>query len=300
MNTDVLKYCIDIARSKSFTKTADKHHITQQALSQQVKNLEYELGLQLFERSNRSVTITAAGDVFLRKTSVALQQLEDAIVSAKAFATGQKGYLFIGYNGPSSQRYLSIILGQFTEKYPEIEINITTGTNQEIHDMFRRGALDLIAVGDFETFDPELFETLQFQTGAVCAVFGITHPFAQRESVTRKELLADTYISLDFRKTPAMLERSMRRCELILGEMPKNIKFYDKTDTIDIIVGSGIGYTLLNGDLKGYYRNSGLKFVQIEDSNVCHQHRFIWRKKIVNPALARFIENAIEMNGENA
>lgn len=294
MTTDVLTYCIDIAKSKNFTETARKHHLSQQALSQQVKNLEYELGIQLFERSNRSFCVTSAGVVFLKKAELALQMLDDALYSARAYAEGKQGYLSLGYNGPSSQRYLSLILEEYQKFYPEVEVSLFTGTNQTVVDKFRRGEVDLIAVGDFETFEPELYDTLNWKGGVVNAVVGNSHPFAQLEYVTSEQLLEETYCSLDFTKNPVMLERSMERCASILGKQPDKIRYLESTDSIDIMVASGNGYTLLNSDLAGFYRTARLRFIPIKGCTVRHNHVFVWRKRASNPSLSGFLRIAQE------
>lgn len=294
MTNDVLTYCVDVAKSRNFTETAKKHHLSQQALSQQIKNLEYELGIQIFERTNRSVSVTPAGEVFLKKAEIALQLIEDALHSAKAYAEGKKGYLALGYNGPSSQRYLSLILEQYQKIYPEIEVSLFTGTNQVVVDKFRRGELDLIAVGDFEVFEQELYDTLSWKGGVINAVVGNSHPFASLECVSGKQLLEETYCSLDFTKKPAMLERSMERCASILGKVPTKIRYLQNTDSIDIMVASGSGFTLLNSDLANSYKTSRLKFVPIEGCTVRHNHVFVWRKGTKYSSLMGFLRIAKE------
>lgn len=292
MTFDVLAYCLDIADTKSFTRSAENNHISQQALSQQVKNLEAEIGIQLFERTNRSVQVTPAGEVFLNKVRDAVNIVSSAVQYAESYKAGQKGFLSLGYNGPSSQRYISAVLLEFTKKYPDIEVTLKSGTNQEITKGFFSGEFDIIALGDFVEFDSEICETKKWEAGTTCAVFGRSHRFANNETVTPEQLLGETYISLDFRDNPYMFERTMTRCRNILGEIPRKIRFVDKTETVDILVSCGIGYTLLNGDLKGYYKDSLLSFVDIAGATCKHHHKFVWKKNKKSAAIDKFIDTA--------
>lgn len=295
MTTEVIKYCIDIANNKSFTKTAERNNISQQAMSQQIKNLETELGVRLFERSNRSVTVTPAGEAFIHEAGIAIMHISSAVRLARAFANGHQGVLSLGYSGPTAQNYLVDVFEQFCMKYPKIELNIEGNSTPEILSKFKLGTFDLIAVGDFEEFDTNLYTMCECKSDVTCAIVGKSHPLEGREVVYPHELLNEQLICLDLGGDPAIMQKRMNRFESILGKVPDKIKFVESTETIDMLVAIGNGYTLRNSALRNNYKNSKFSFLKIDGVSVVHSLRFIWKKSNTNPAISFFLDTAADM-----
>src|SRR5206468_11636846 len=92
-----LRYFIGVAEEENVSRAALKLHVSQPALSRQIRDLEEELGFLLLERSARSVRLTEAGRAFLIEARAVLQRAEDAVKAARAIATGQRGELHVGY-----------------------------------------------------------------------------------------------------------------------------------------------------------------------------------------------------------
>lgn len=295
MTTETLQYCIDIARSKSFTKTAEKYHISQQALSQQIKNLEHELGIRIFRRNNRLVELTTEGSVFIENASAGLRLIEQGTTAARAFADGKKGFLSIGYNGPSIQRHLGTVLSQFSVSYPEIHLEMEHDFITTIMSRFKDGEFDLIAVSDFGNYDPEYYNVFSLNNGVINAVVGKNHPLAKKDFVYPHELLNDTYICFDVGSSPTVQSKRIERCKQILGELPQKIQTVKDTNTIDMLLASGKGYTFMSSDLKGRYRILSLQFLPIHGIDLPYSSYFVTRKGDDNPALELFIKEARDL-----
>src|ERR1700731_1469064 len=121
---------LSIAETLHFGRTAELIHLSQPALSLQIRALEEELGVRLFERNRRKTTLTAAGLAFRDEAVAALSQLEQAIRRARLAANGKLGLLRIGFVSTAASEIVPNIIRQFRELNPEVEISlrpITTG-----------------------------------------------------------------------------------------------------------------------------------------------------------------------------
>ena len=119
-----LRYFIAVAEELHFARAAERLHIEQSPLSRAIKDLEYDLGVQLFERTTRSTRLTWAGQVFLDEAHRVLSTLEQAIASTKAAATGYHGTLRIALSDGIAQPWLAALLARCREEEPDVEIRL--------------------------------------------------------------------------------------------------------------------------------------------------------------------------------
>lgn len=142
MEIRVLKHFLEIAREGNMTKAAKRLHITQPALSKQMKELEQELGKKLFKRGSTSVSLTSEG-MLLRKRAEDLLAMADKIESE--FHSLEKmagGDIFIGCAESHLIKYLARAVGRLNEKYANIHYHITSGGTEQVTERLDRGLLD--------------------------------------------------------------------------------------------------------------------------------------------------------------
>src|SRR5260370_3028788 len=115
-------------------RTAELIHLSQPALSHQIRTLEEEVGVRLFERNRRKTTLTAAGLAFRDDAAAALSQLEQAIRRARLAASGKLGLLRIGFVSTAGSEIVPNIVRQFRESNPEVEFSLRNIlTAQQVH-----------------------------------------------------------------------------------------------------------------------------------------------------------------------
>ena len=119
-----LRYFIAVAEELHFGRAAKRLHIEQSPLSHAIKDLEYDLGLQLFERTTRSTRLTWAGQVFMAEAQRVIFTLEQAKASAKAAAAGYRGTLRIALSDGVSLPRLASLLARCREEDPDVEIRL--------------------------------------------------------------------------------------------------------------------------------------------------------------------------------
>ncbi|KIP26977.1 LysR family transcriptional regulator [Bacillus thuringiensis] len=115
-----IRYFLALAEELNFSRAAEKLHIAQPPLSKQIKELEEEIGANLFNRTKRHVELTNAGQVFLDKAYQILDQVEQACISTRLTSTGTEGELVIGFSG--SVQDLIQTIQRYRERYPKVGI----------------------------------------------------------------------------------------------------------------------------------------------------------------------------------
>jgi DNA-binding transcriptional LysR family regulator len=116
-----------VAEELHFGRAAEKLGVAQPHLSQHVKSIEDRLGVQLLERTTRSVTLTPAGEFFLERSKFMLNQIEDVVISTRKTSDKRRGHLNIGFTGTVQRDLLPSILETFRRSHPEIDISLSYG-----------------------------------------------------------------------------------------------------------------------------------------------------------------------------
>jgi DNA-binding transcriptional LysR family regulator len=119
-----LRYFVAIAQEGNFSRAAERLHVSQPPLSTQIKSLEDELGVRLFERSNRGVSLTAAGSVFYEETRAVLARLEHAKSKALRADRGDIGMLAVGFVSIADYGILPPALKHFRSSFPLVEVQL--------------------------------------------------------------------------------------------------------------------------------------------------------------------------------
>lgn len=127
----------------NFYKAAEKCHISQSAISQQIKKLEDDLGVRLLERHNRTFTLTPAGEHFYRKSLVLRSDAEKLIRETQKIDANDSFALRLGcYKGYRGSEFSNAV-SRFSEKYPKINIHVTVGSHEELYHAMESGTIDL-------------------------------------------------------------------------------------------------------------------------------------------------------------
>ncbi|MFS2159401.1 LysR family transcriptional regulator [Pseudomonas sp. Pseusp122] len=143
MNLKALKCCVEIARQGSFTKAAQTLHIAQPALSMAVTRLEEELGVVLFNRAARQITVTAEGQCFLARVESALLELDMARQELHDMAHLQRGEIKLGVPPMFGIKYVPNLLGSFRQKFPGISMTVVEGSADAISRRLENREIDI-------------------------------------------------------------------------------------------------------------------------------------------------------------
>lgn len=187
MEIRVLRYFLTVVREQSITKASEVLHITQPTLSRQLAQMEEEVGVKLFDRGTRKITLTNEG-LLLRRRAEEILQLVDKTERELVVQEEQvEGKITIGCGEIASVQLLPDLFKSFHEKYPRVTFDIYTATADHVKDQMDRGLVDiglLLEPIDIEKYD---FIRLDMKERWV-ALMRPDSPLAENDSVTAEEL----------------------------------------------------------------------------------------------------------------
>ncbi|UVN45958.1 transcriptional regulator CynR [Pseudomonas mosselii] len=205
-----IQYFLAVAQHHSFTRAAAALHVSQPALSQQVRQLEESLGAQLFDRSGRTTRLTDAGEVYLRYAKRASQELQEARRAIHDVGDLSRGLLRVAVTPTFTSYLVGPLVEAFHGRYPNITLNLSEIAQERMEQMLQLDELDVgIAFDerhaqDIDTY-PLLVETLAL-------VVGSQHPLAQASAIGPQALNDESMILLSAEfATREQIERYCRQ-----------------------------------------------------------------------------------------
>ena len=235
-----------VAEELNFRRAAEKLFVAQPAISQQIMNLEKDLGVKLFDRNNRSVQLTDAGDAFLLPCRSALTALENAGHFARNAGTGEYGKIRLGFNAGFTTDQLVTLVHVLRLEHPNLELIIDTSRRTpDILKMLRDQELDAGLVGG-PANGPGL-ATRPLSATRLGVLLPNVHPLAKSAAVPVRALANEHLILLE--STPGWSIRRMVDDALeAAGVSPSQITVVADGMTILAFVaaGLGVGFSSLN------------------------------------------------------
>ena len=190
-----LRYFITVAEELSFSKAALKLHTAQPSLSQQIKDLEDDIGVQLFHRTKRKVELTEEGLVFLEQARLTLTQADKAITMARQVAAAKVQYLKIGFVPSAEIRIFPYILPRLRVKLPKLQIRTLNLKESDQIAELKKGDLDIIFIN--QEFQNEVFASQLILKEPLVFMLPKQLPLAQLTEIPVEQLngLAITVLS---------------------------------------------------------------------------------------------------------
>lgn len=189
MNLQQLRYVLAVAETRSFTRAADGLFVVQSALSQQVRKLESELGVQIFNRTTRSVSLTPAGESLVPLLRQVIAGVDQIIVDAQALRGTVTGRLTVGMMEiPSESLDMAALMAMFHARYPDVSVTLRSGGSDLLVQATRDRKLDVAIVGSNVARSGDQISFDHLFSESLVAVLSMHHLLAARPSVSLGEL----------------------------------------------------------------------------------------------------------------
>jgi LysR family transcriptional regulator, hydrogen peroxide-inducible genes activator len=196
MELHQLRYFCAIAETGSFSRAALKTNISQPSLSQQIRKLEDELGVKLFDRLGRSVRLTEFGQSFLPRARAVLHDLEMARSEVAEKTTTASGPICIGVIPTVGPYLLPDVLRSFSREWPQARISVVEEITPRLLEKVREGSIDIAIIALPLQVHGHEFDSQPLLTEKLFAVVPRKHPLAQRSSISLRELETDPFLLL--------------------------------------------------------------------------------------------------------
>jgi DNA-binding transcriptional LysR family regulator len=233
---------LSIAETLHFGRTAELIHLCQPALSLQIRSLEEEVGVRLFERNRRKTTLTAAGAAFRDNAAAALVQLEQAIRKSRLAAGGKLGLLRIGFISTAGIELVGDIVRQFRELNPEVEFALRNILTAEQVQMLETGALDIgflrLPIGGQSALDVVTVHREPF-----VIVVPSSHKLAKKKRVRLREMAGEDFVMYERSWAPGFHDL-MFGILRDAGIVPNVTQTAGEVPTLISLVHSGMGITI--------------------------------------------------------
>ncbi|MCO5120574.1 MAG: LysR family transcriptional regulator [Burkholderiaceae bacterium] len=288
MRLHQLRYFAVLAEELHFGRAAQRLAITQPPLSGAIKALENELGVALFTRDSKRVSLTPAGLALRTEAQQILEHVDRAAASVRAVADGLRGRLEIGATGSMLYRELPAIVRRFQAATPGVEVLLRElSTGQQIDELLR-GRLDAI-FANAGTVPPQLAMLPLAADHFVCCL-PKAHPMAANRSLRLAQLADEPFVMFAREVAPANHDNVLAVFSQA-GIHPRLVHAARQWLTVIAMVAHGLGVALVPSSL-ARSRMDGVVFVPLADLQTRSTALLAWRPPVVSAALASFLEAA--------
>ncbi|WP_345247544.1 LysR family transcriptional regulator [Pigmentiphaga soli] len=287
-----IRYFLAVAEELHFGRAAARLNMSQPPLSEQIRLMEEDTGIRLFDRSTQGVRLTAAGSVLYDAVRRGVQIMDLGVHSARLVAAGQGGRLVIGFVSSASITIVPRLVRHLTQSLPAVEPQLRQyGSAREIEEDLVGNALDIGLVRP-PVVSAGLTAVHLIDDAMLCALPDV-HPLAKRKSIAIEELATERFIMFSS-STPnnvnLLVQRACARADFI----PRVSQYVNDVYAMVGLVASGLGVALVPRSLANLAVH-GAKFVPVR--NVVEQFTLsvAWRADERMPVVRRAAETIIEL-----
>lgn len=282
-----LRYFMTLAEELHFGRAAERLHIAQPPLSQQIRQLEIELGFELFHRTKRKVQLTEAGQVFLDEVQQIFKQLEQAIQVGRQTSRGEMGQLVVGFVSSAPYNILPKILRAFRSSVPEVRLELHELTTNEQLRWLRESRIDVGFVR------PPVEDTFNFETifqESLMVALPDTHLLANHSNVCLRSLKNEPFILFPRLLAPGLYDLIISLCQQA-GFSPNVTQEAIQMQTIVSLVAGGLGIAIVPESLQNLQR-TGVVYKIMQESTPKTAIAIIWRQNDTSATVQKFLEIA--------
>lgn len=272
-----LKLVKAVSEEGSLTGAAHQMHLSQSALSHQLRSLEEELGVSVFNRVNKRLVLTQAGHLLLESSKKVLRELNKTKHKIEKLVEGEMGTIRLSTECYTCYHWLPPIIKEFGRRYPKVEVQIKTDSEGATVEKLLKGELD-IAFVHRKVADKNLTYT-EFIDDELVAIFHADHPFRKKEVIMPKDFKAETLIlhSKNF-ESSTLNQQVLSRYDIT----PANIIYVQLTGAALEMVASNLGITVMPRWIaRGYLERKKLEYRPVTNNGLLRK----WKIATLNDEL---------------
>ena len=232
-----LRYLDAVARHRSFTQAALELHVAQSALSQQVRRLERELGVELLRRTTRRVEVTEAGELVLARARRALAEADSVRADLDALQGLVRGTLRLGGVPPVGPVHPAALVADFSRAHPGVAITVREDVAFALLAQLRDGGLDLV-MALVEPDGHDRLEGVQLRAEELVLVMPLGHPLARGRRVSPERMAGEALVAYG-------AESALRNALLALAPAGRVVAEANDHETLRELTARGLGVTLM-------------------------------------------------------
>lgn len=282
-----LRYFLAVAEELNFSRAAERLHIAQPPLSQQIRQLEEELGLQLLERGSRPLRLTEAGRFFKTEAAALVAQLEQAVAGTRRIGRGEVGWIGIGYVGSAMNMLMPPVLRRFHTEHPGVEVLLyemlpfeqaSALLDRRVHVCFVRPTMD-----HAELIEESLYDE------PVAIALPSDHRWAGRSEIAVAELVDEPVVLYGGRMTRGVDSGFLTSLFRAAGFEPKVAVQSQYAESALGLVAAGMGVALTAAGF-GHVPRAGVTFVRAAAPTPSIPMKVAYRATERSPVVLAFLK----------
>jgi len=289
-----LRYFVAVAEALSFTKAAEKLRLAQPSLTRQVRNLEDEIGVKLFDRSKRRVTLTEAGRLFLFDSKRVLAICAESVAAVQQVNGGESSDLNIGYVANIHYGLLPATLGAFRKLRPGVALNLFDMTSAEQFLALDSRKIDLGFVGLPPALSGHALLSECVARDTMLVAIPVGHPLAKNPKLKLADLAPQFFIGRSTKTYPGAREWLTETCQEA-GFTPRILQEADSEPILMQFVADGLGVALLPEQTTGL-PHEGVVFRPLVPP-LLRESSIAWRADNPSKPLKDYIQIVKELSG---
>jgi len=284
------RYFVAVAEEENVSRAALKLHVSQPGLSRQIRDLEDEMGLELFQRSAKSLRLTEAGRAFLEQARAVLQHAEDAVKAARAAAQGAPAEIQVGYAPSLTVQILPQALRVFQAKFPKVRVALNDLTTEEMLTQLRSEKLQAALM---VRPPPRMLRGLSFKEMArypMRVAVAPKHRLAKAKTLSLAQVAAEPLLAYSRKEYPEAHEVLAKIFQSVRPK-PRIVEEHDGVTGLIIAVESGRGVALLPS-LLSCMAGARLKLIPLTEAVPEVIIGAVWKGKTAPPLAEQLIAAA--------
>ena len=246
-----LRYFVAVAEEQNVSLAAQRLHVSRPPRSRQIRDLEAELGLALFEHSAKAIRLTEAGKIFLLEARAVLQRAEDAVALTKSVANQKRGQVHVGYSMPASLEILPRALRAFQRANPQARVDLhMMPWQKKMLRALRSGDLDVSLTVYIEPTDFQGLTVEELDTYPLRVATHKKHRFARLREVPMSEVAKQPILAFSREEYPSY-QAFVANLLLPYTTAPKIMAEYDNLESIVVGVEAGRGVAIIYEGVAG-------------------------------------------------
>ena len=281
-----LQYFLAVAEELSFIRAAERLQMAQPPLSRQIRQLEIELGIELFHRTKRRVELTNGGQAFVVEANQILARIEQGIRVAQRASRGEIGQLTVGFEGSSTYDVIPKSLKIYRDRFPQVDLAVFAMTTEEQIEALFEGDIELGFVVSPLNDNRLTIETILSESLVVA--LPENHPLVTQSELEVEQLENEAFITFQRNRGCGIYDRIITVCQNA-GFSPRVIQEADEMQVILGFVAAGLGISLLSASVENFHR-PGVTYRKLHSSTPKVSLALAWRKENLSVVRQNFIQ----------
>ena len=281
-----LRYFVVVAEEQNFSRAAERLRMAQPPLSDQIKRLEKELGVRLFDRTSRGARLTAAGRLLLVEARRILAQVDRTSEMVRRVGNGEVGRLTLGFVPSASNAVLPPLLREFRERYPDVQLFLQEMNPDRLVQGLYEGSID--ASFFYLPFEDATLAHRPVSREPLVVALPETHALSGEEEVDLRDLAGEPFVLPARYGMPGLHGQVMEACRES-GFAPEAVqKEVWLMQTIVGLVAGGLGVALVPASLRNFLRK-GVVYRTVRGLSPTVEMGVAWRREEESPVLHAFL-----------